>query len=443
MKENAPFYSTQRIGSLDSLRGLAILGILLINITSFGLPEASWSDPTMLENKGLNFYFWYIFGHGVFEGSFRALFSMLFGASFLIIVSQLEKRMGGLAATEYFVRRQLWLLFFGLINAFILLWPGDILYHYAICGIVLLAFRSASPRNLIIASTVCLILLTIRQNKDFLAEKKPVMEGIEASLIDTSVTQLTWAQKDAIKKMEEVEKSSNPEIRKKKLDKQNGTFRNGYRHIYEFQSNKSISSQTYGLYYFDFFDVLIFMLIGMAFFKSGIMQGEASLKLYGWFAFIGLSVGLCLSYLYLHPTIKYKFDSFEILRHKQFDIYELQRYVRSMGIFGTIMVAYKLQWFKRIFEWLRPVGRMAFTNYLSQSVICAILFYGFGLGLFGRLERYELYVVVLAIWITQIAFSHIWLRFFHYGPLEWLWRSLTVWKLQPTLKNLTSHPPVN
>jgi uncharacterized protein len=91
MKENAPFYSTQRIGSLDSLRGLAILGILLINITSFGLPEASWSDPTMLENKGLNFYFWYIFGHGVFEGSFRALFSMLFGASFLIIVSQLEK----------------------------------------------------------------------------------------------------------------------------------------------------------------------------------------------------------------------------------------------------------------------------------------------------------------------------------------------------------------
>lgn len=438
MKENVLSFPIQRIGSLDSLRGLAILGILLINITSFGLPEASWSDPSMLENKGLNFYFWYIFGHGVFEGSFRALFSMLFGASFLIITSQLEKKSGGLPATEYFVRRQLWLLFFGLINAFILLWPGDILYHYAICGIVLLAFRSASPRNLIIASTVCLILLTIRQNKDFFEEKKPVMEGLEASLVDTSVTQLTWAQKDAIKIMEELKNNSTQEIRQKKLDKQNRTFRNGYRHIFKFQADISISSQTYGLYYFDFFDVLIFMLIGMAFFKSGIMQGEASLKLYGWMAVVGLSVGLCLSYLYLLPTIKHKFDSFEILQHKKIDIYELQRFVRSLGIYGTVMVTYKLRWFKRFFEWLRPVGRMAFTNYLSQSAICAILFYGFGFGLFGRFERYDLHYIVAAIWILQIAFSHIWLRFFHYGPLEWLWRSLTFWKLQPTLKKQAS-----
>lgn len=434
MKENVFSFPIQRIDSLDSLRGLAVLGILLINITRFGLPEASWDDQSMLEEKGINFYFWYLFGHGVFEGSFRAMFSMLFGASFLIILNQLGKKTEGLTATEYFVRRQLWLLFFGLINAFILLWPDDILYHYAICGVVLIGFRSASPRNLIIASTVCLILLTIRQNKDFLEEKRPVREGIKASLIDTSVTQLNWAQMEALRKIEELKNNSNPEVREKKINKQNRTFRNGYRHIYQYQSNKSISSQTYGLYYFDFFDVLIFMLIGMAFLKLGIMQGEASLKLYGWMAVVGLSVGLCLSYLYLLPTIKHKFDSFEILQHKKVDIYELQRFVRSLGIYGTVMVAYKLRWFKRFFEWLRPVGRLAFTNYLSQSAICAILFYGFGFGLFGRLERYELYYIVATIWIFQIAFSHIWLRFFHYGPLEWLWRSLTFWKLQPTLK---------
>jgi uncharacterized protein len=241
-------------------------------------------------------------------------------------------------------------------------------------------------------------------------------------------------QKESIREMKALKNKSNPEFKKKNIEKQINKFRSGYVALYKYQADKSISSQTYGLYYFDFFDILIFMFMGMAFFKLGILQGDAGIKIYRWMAAIGLSIGLSLSYLHLHPSMHFNFDNYAVLKHKQFEIYELQRYIRSIGIFGLIMLAYKSGWFIRFFDWMRPVGQMAFTNYISQSFICGMIFYGFGLGMFGKLERYELYYIVLAIWILQIIWSHIWLRYFHFGPLEWLWRCLTYWKIQPSMK---------
>jgi uncharacterized protein len=98
------------------------------------------------------------------------------------------------------------------------------------------------------------------------------------------------------------------------------------------------------------------------------------------------------------------------------------------------MLLYKSNWFKGIFSLFRPVGQMAFTNYLMQSLICGILFNGFGFGLFGQLQRYEIYVVVLCIWLFQIIFCNIWMQLFLYGPLEWAWRSLTYWKKQAFIR---------
>jgi uncharacterized protein len=86
---------------------------------------------------------------------------------------------------------------------------------------------------------------------------------------------------------------------------------------------------------------------------------------------------------------------------------------------------------------MQPVGQMAFTNYLSQSFMCGLFFYGSGLGKFARLQRYELYYVVVIVWLIQIVWSHLWLRYFRFGPMEWLWRSLTYWKLQPFRKVAT------
>lgn len=80
---------------------------------------------------------------------------------------------------------------------------------------------------------------------------------------------------------------------------------------------------------------------------------------------------------------------------------------------------------------MRPVGQMAFTNYLAQSFLMGLFFYGIGFGMFGRLQRYEIYYVVAATWVIQIIFSHAWLRYFKFGPLEWIWRQLTYWKRLP------------
>jgi uncharacterized protein len=113
------------------------------------------------------------------------------------------------------------------------------------------------------------------------------------------------------------------------------------------------------------------------------------------------------------------------------DGYEISRLCRSIGLLGTLLLLYRVPFFHRIMQVFRPVGQMAFTNYLMQSILGGLIFYGIGLGYFGKWQRYEIYFVVFAIWVFQIIFSHIWLRYFRFGPLEWLWRSLTYWKKQP------------
>ena len=117
-----------------------------------------------------------------------------------------------------------------------------------------------------------------------------------------------------------------------------------------------------------------------------------------------------------------------------FEYYEISRAFRSLGIFGLIMLMYKSGWFKWFFALLRPVGQMAFTNYLMQSLLVGLFFYGVGFGMYGKLQRFEIYYVVGATWLLQIIWSHIWLRYFRFGPLEWAWRSLTYWKRQPFVK---------
>jgi uncharacterized protein len=176
------------------------------------------------------------------------------------------------------------------------------------------------------------------------------------------------------------------------------------------------------------------MFMGMAFFKMGILQGEAKTSVYAWMAILGLVLGLPLSYLFVTNDVNHHFNWYEIIKTKSFEFYELQRFVHSIGIFGLIMLLYKSGWFKWLFALTRPVGQMAFTNYLMQSFICGLLFLGIGFGWYGHLQIYQLYYVVLAVWILEICWSHIWLRYFRFGPLEWLWRSLTYWKKQPMRK---------
>jgi uncharacterized protein len=133
-----PLSESERITIIDSLRGIALLGILMMNISFFGFPVIQANNPMVANEMGtINFQVWYVV-EGFLEGSQRGLFSMLFGCGVIVFTTRLEKRVNGVMPAELFLRRQLWLLLFGLFNAFVLLWSGDILYHYAILGIVLL-----------------------------------------------------------------------------------------------------------------------------------------------------------------------------------------------------------------------------------------------------------------------------------------------------------------
>jgi uncharacterized protein len=176
------------------------------------------------------------------------------------------------------------------------------------------------------------------------------------------------------------------------------------------------------------------MFIGMAFFKLGILTGESPTSIYIWLSGIGLTFGLWLMHSRLQISIQNGFNAYEFTKDIFFDPFEPGRLLRSLGIYGIIMLLYKSGLFNWLFFIMKAPGQMAFTNYLMQSVICAAIFYGIGFGLYGKLPRIEVYGVVGLIWIFQIIFSHIWLRYFRFGPLEWLWRSLTYWKIQPMSK---------
>jgi uncharacterized protein len=436
----APVSQSERIVILDALRGIAILGILLMNIPGFALPDPTYGDPSIMNEWGtINFKVWY-FIDWFMEGSQRALFSMLFGAGVVLFISGKEKKLEGLYPADYFYRRQIWLLVFGLINGYILLWFWDILFHYACIGMILFAFRRLSPRTLLIAAFVCLLFQTARENVDAYRDRKMISKGELVAKIDTTKFKLTELQKDDLGALTGFKEKTSVEGKKKKMEKSLKAVRGNYAELYEYQSNRTFYVEVFYLYY-GIWDILIFMLIGMAFFKNGIMIGHASAKVY-WALFIGgLGIGLTLSYFRLQPLIDYKFNMFEYTKNVQFEFYQISRTFRAIGIFGFIMVLYKSGLFKWLFNMFRPVGQMAFTNYMMQSMIGGIIFYGIGFGMFGKLQRYEIYYVVAAIYLFQIVFSHIWLRFFRFGPLEWLWRSLSYWNRQPFLRTTTTIDP--
>ena len=430
----APVNQSERIVILDSLRGIAILGILLMNIPGFALPApAAYGDLSVLNETGVNFKTWYFIELSV-AGTQRALFSILFGAGIILFISRKEKNTEGLMPAEYFFRRQLWLLVFGLFNAFVLLWFWDILFQYAICGMILFAFRRLSPKILIIAAVVCLFLQTARDNVLFYRDKKVITTGEMIAKKDTTQIKLTDDEKAELGAMTGLKEKNSAEGEKKEMEKSLRKVRGDYASFYEYQSERSFYGEVH--YTYDgLWDILIFMFLGMAFYKNGVLMGNAPAKLY-WLLFIGgMAGGIFLTWFKLKPLIDLNFNYYEIIKQVKLELYEVARVFRSIGIFGLIMLLYKSGWFKWFFALMRPVGQMAFTNYLMQSLLAGLFFYGIGFGYFGKLQRYEIYYVVAATWTLQIIWSHIWLRYFRFGPLEWAWRCLTYWKKQPFRKN--------
>ncbi len=433
---SAPVNQRERITLLDSLRGIAILGILLMNIPGFGLAGPVGNDPSILNEWGtVNFNVWY-FVSWFPDGTQRALFSMLFGAGILLFVGGKENNLPGTLPADYFFRRQLWLMVFSLFDVFVLLWFGDILLDYALIGMIMYSFRKLPAKKLLIGAGLCFIFMMARENRDLYETKTKIAEGEAIAAIDTTITKLSLLQKEKLDAMQTMKERSTMASKIKRMELVKEKTLGSYADLYEFRTFRYTDALVEWIY-FKIWDVLLFMFIGMAFFKLKILTGEAPVKTYALLCVIGLGAGLFLSYVRLQHIIDVKFNWYELTKNSSVSFYELTRLLRSLGIFGLVMLLYKSGMFKWLFELLRPVGQMAFTNYLMQSTICGLFFYGIGFGYFGKLERYEVYLFVLAVWLIQIIYSNIWLRFFRFGPFEWLWRSLTYWQQQLFKKQTT------
>ena len=433
MAHNAsPVLQKERIDIIDSLRGVAILGILLMNIPGFAY-SVMGHDPSVKNEFGtINYYIWR-FVDWIPDGTQRALFSMLFGAGIILFVSGKEKQNDTVSPADYFFRRQLWLIVFGLVNIYVLLWHGDILFDYGCYGLLMFVFRLWEPKKLLIAAGVCFLLMLARENRDLYLDKKVIARGEVVEKMDTAITKLTVEQKGYLSAMEEIRDYSKPENKIKRMEKANRRMTGNYEMVYTASTDRYLS-HVMEYTYFSIWDVISFMLLGMAFFKMGILTGKASTKLYAVMCIVGLGLGIWLSNFQMRHWIDSDFNRFDSIKNTVISYYDLGRILRTLGIFGTLMLMYKSGFFNWFFKLMKPVGQMAFTNYLTQSIIGTVIFTGIGFGYFGKLQRYEAYTIVLCIWVVQIIWSHIWLRYFQYGPFEWVWRQLTYWKKLPLKK---------
>jgi uncharacterized protein len=233
--------------------------------------------------------------------------------------------------------------------------------------------------------------------------------------------------------MIELRDQSSTESKLKRIKREDERVLGSLASIYSYRTNYYVDSLIPNLFYF-VWDMPILMFLGMAFLKLGILSGNAATRTYLMMAVLGLGIGLVLSYFRLQPFVEAKGSLFDATRNINVVYFNLDRVIRTIGILGLIMLLYKSGVFKWLFSLMKPVGQMALTNYLGQSVICGFIFNGYGLGWFDQLQRYEIYLVVFGVWIFQTIFSNIWMRYFLFGPCEWAWRSATYWKRQPILK---------
>lgn len=434
----APVARQQRISSLDILRGVAVLGILLMNITSFGLPHWAYEDPSVVGgHTGANLWAW-ISMSVLFEGSFRALFSMLFGASVILLTSRLEARAAKAtgdstspSSADIYYRRTIWLIVFGMFNSYVLLWLGDVLYLYGIVGLFLYVLRNLRPRSLILIALGMWMIIAGRTALERHGKLQMIAAANDAYAardkgFDLSDEQV--AAIDAWKHEHEEYKPAADEIQKEIADMQGD-----YLTVWKLSAPINLWLQTKYLFKHSFLDAACMMLLGMALMKLGVLAARCSTKTYALMLVVGYAIGLAINILEVSMIVRGEF-SIESFTHAGLT-YDLGRAAMVIGHIGLIILVHRSGILKLLMKCLAACGQMALSNYLMQSVVCGAIFYGFGFGMFGKLERSELYIVVAGVWLVQLIVSPIWLRVFQFGPAEWLWRSLTYWKRQPMLRD--------
>ena len=408
-----PIAPEERIDSIDVLRGVAVLGILTVNIWSFGMPFDIALTPSRLhplETPDLiAFHLSWLF----VEGSQRAIFSMLFGAGIVLLTTRLSKDERSALSRRIYYRRTWWLIVFGLFDAYLLYWYGDILFTYGVVGLILYFARDWSPAKLLAVAGLILALITA-----FNAAMNMAMDWSTPLAKQAELKQRHGEQLSEDEILAQAFIQSQPgRMTEEELKREIETRAGGY--ISAFRSNAVHSFEfhvVYGLFSV-LWDAMAMMLIGMALFKLKVLDASRSMRFYWVMASVGLSIGLAVNAWEIRNMPGTDFS-----RMFMIETYDIGRLCMAIGLIGVIMLVCKLQMFSRARGILSAVGRMALTNYLTQSILCNLFFVG--LGMFGALKFHQLYYVVFFVLALQLAWSPWWLKRHRYGPFEWVWRKL-------------------
>ena len=390
-----------RYHGMDALRGLAILGIFLINIIGMGGSLHGEEYPPLLGWTTADQIAWW-FQTLFIEGTMRGLLSLLFGASFVLYLQRLEasEDLPEEDAMALYYRRAFWLIVFGMFHAYVLMWPGDILFIYGLAALALYPLRDWEARRLIGAGLVFIFALA------FLMWAPVHLGGPLPGLPDAAEHAArfdsAWAQERA---------------------ERLGGYMDNARKL-------AAISKEWNLTPFVIWwvaDAFAMMLIGAGLAGRGVLQGLASRRTYLLLALAGYGVGLPIRIWLGYEAQEIGFLTGPVGVTPG---YQISRCAITLGHVGLFYLVW--QWVAarygdtRVLRPLAAVGRLALTNYIGQTILGQfILFPGFGLGLFGTLGWAGLLLLAVAVWPLQLVLSTLYLRHYRTGPLEWLWRWLT------------------
>ncbi len=399
-----PTSKSKRFESIDTLRGFALLGILVPNMVAFSWPMAAMTNPTIISDAPAN-ELAHTITSTAFLGKFMFLFAMLFGSGVVMYARKFDHaddqgnyRTKLRTGAGLWYSRCSWLLLFGLIHAYFF-WYGDILTYYAAAGLTLMWWtRRLNPKLQFFGGIALYYLGSV------------FMIAFSAFGY--------WAFSAGHITVNEL--SADPAA---EIAGYTGTYIDAFKTRFFITLIMQI---TIGILFLPLLWGI--MSMGMGLTRMGILTGERSLKFYVISAIILLGIGIPLTG-YGYVFTEHTFDLIP-----GFIWQSLAQPVGvplALGYAAMIIALSKWAPAKLICTPLAAVGRMALTNYFLHTILCTTFFYGYGLGYFASIEYPQLWLVMLAVWIINIAFSMLWLKFFTMGPFEWLWRALTYRKLVP------------
>jgi uncharacterized protein len=427
----APVAEKSRIDNIDIMRGIAILGILFMNMPA--MAQSLWQffagDPRVNGWTSADRYTW-IAEQIVLEGTQRGMLEILFGAGLMLLAARAMKPDGPVAIADLWIRRNMWLCVFGLINALLLLWFGDILLTYGLAALLLFPFRLLKARTLLIIGLLFSLFMGVGGVTGYVSRSNLMATVAAADAKVAAGKPLTKdekaAQKEWNEKVAKIKAGPDKELKEKMADE--AKWRSGSVGAY-FAGAAGVNFTFWGEGLLPLWvaEAFFMMLIGMALFKWGVVQGERSNRFYLLLMLGCYAAGFAMRGLWVSEQL-----AFAPIPKTGWFTMEFSRVLVSIGHVAMVNWAVR----SRAGAWLlapfKAAGRMAFTLYLMQSFVTMwVLFAPFGFNLYGRYAWADQALIVIAIAAVQMVFANLWLRFYCMGPLEWVWRSLSHWQKQP------------